>query len=140
MLGDRFFFSDFEPMLKLALMIRHLPLSLREHYIFAISPADPDEPAVASALLSFATAYSQRCARGVAGARTWAASLHGVNSACRLHAVERCGALPRLRSPMQRWMLRDLQQRPCVIHEHAPSVLGSGLCRMCRGPCDAEAA
>lgn len=47
---------------KLALMLRHLPLSLREHYIFAISPADPDEPSVASALLSFATAYCQKCA------------------------------------------------------------------------------
>ncbi len=49
-------------MLRLALMLRHLPLSLRDHYICAISPADPDDSAVASALLTFATTYSQKCA------------------------------------------------------------------------------
>lgn len=62
-LGQHFFFSDFEPMLRLALMLRHLPLALRDHYIFAISPADPDDTAVASALLTFATTYAQQCVR-----------------------------------------------------------------------------
>lgn len=47
---------------KLAMMLRHLPLPLRDAYTFAISPADPDDPIVSSALLSFATAYCQRCA------------------------------------------------------------------------------
>ena len=59
-LSDHFFFSDYEAMHKLALMLRHLPLSLRDAYTFAISPADPDDPIIASALLSFATAYCQR--------------------------------------------------------------------------------
>lgn len=59
-LNDHFFFSDYEAMHKLALMLRHLPLSLRDAYTFAISPADPDDPIIASALLSFATAYCQR--------------------------------------------------------------------------------
>ena len=62
-LSERFFFSDFEPMLRLALMLRHLPLSLREAYIYAISPADPDDAPVASALLSFASAYASKCVR-----------------------------------------------------------------------------
>lgn len=47
---------------KLALMLRHLALNLREHYIFAISPADPEDPPVAAALLSFASCYASRCA------------------------------------------------------------------------------
>ncbi len=59
-LGSHFFFSDYEPMHRLALMLRHLPLSLRQAYICAISPADPDDTPVASALLTFATAFSQR--------------------------------------------------------------------------------
>ena len=59
-LSQHFFFSNYEPMHKLALMLRHLPLALREHYIFAISPADPEDPPVAAALLSFAEAYASR--------------------------------------------------------------------------------
>ena len=61
-LSDHFFFSDYEAMHKLALMLRHLPLPMRDAYTFAISPADPDDPIISSALLSFATAYCQRCA------------------------------------------------------------------------------
>lgn len=61
-LSEHYFFSDYEAMHKLALMLRHLPLPLRDAYTFAISPADPDDPIQASALLSFATAYSQRWA------------------------------------------------------------------------------
>lgn len=45
---------------KLALMLRHLALSLRDHYIFSISPADPEDPPVAAALLSFASCYASR--------------------------------------------------------------------------------
>lgn len=62
-LTQHFFFSNYEPMHKLALMLRHLPLSLREHYIFAISPADPEDPPVAAALLSFASCYASRYPR-----------------------------------------------------------------------------
>ena len=45
---------------KLALMLRHLDLSLRKHYIFALSPTDPEDPPVAAALLSFASCYASR--------------------------------------------------------------------------------
>lgn len=41
-------------------MLRHLPLSLREAWTFAISPTDPDDVPVASALLGFATTYAAR--------------------------------------------------------------------------------
>ena len=59
-MSQHFFFSDYESMHKLALMLRHLPLTLQEHYIFAIGPADPEDPPVAAALLSFAASYSSR--------------------------------------------------------------------------------
>ena len=59
-MSQHFFFSDYESMHKLALMLRHLPLTLREHYIFAIGPTDPEDPPVAAALLSFAATYSSR--------------------------------------------------------------------------------
>lgn len=62
-LSQHFFFSDYEPMRKLALMLRHLPLALRDHYIFAISPADPEDPPVAAALLSFAACYASKYAQ-----------------------------------------------------------------------------
>ena len=39
-------------------MLRHLPLSLREAWTFSISPTDPDDVPVASALLTLATAYA----------------------------------------------------------------------------------
>ena len=41
-------------------MLRHLPLSLREAWTFSISPTDPDDVPVASALLTLATAYAFR--------------------------------------------------------------------------------
>lgn len=44
----------------LATMLRHLPLSLREAWTFAIAPADPADAAVAGALLSLATGYALR--------------------------------------------------------------------------------
>ncbi|KAK9917692.1 hypothetical protein WJX75_007248 [Coccomyxa subellipsoidea] len=69
-LSDHFFFSDYEAMHKLALMLRHLPLPMRDAYTFAISPADPDDPIISSALLSFATAYCQRGTANVALAQS----------------------------------------------------------------------
>ena len=57
---QHYFFGDFEAIHALAIMLRHLRLTLRERYIFAISPTDPDDAPVASALLSFASAYSSR--------------------------------------------------------------------------------
>ena len=59
-MSEHFFFSDYEAIHKLALMLRHLPLTLQEHYIFAIGPADPEDPLVAAALLSFAATYSSK--------------------------------------------------------------------------------
>ena len=44
----------------LALILRHLRLTLRDRYVFSISPADPEDIPVAAALLAFATAYSRR--------------------------------------------------------------------------------
>ncbi len=41
-------------------MLKHLPLSLREAYLFCLSPCDPADTPVASALLTFATAYARR--------------------------------------------------------------------------------
>ena len=42
---------------RLLLLLRHLPLSLRERYLFALAPVDPDDAPVTGALLSFAAAY-----------------------------------------------------------------------------------
>ena len=42
------------------MLLRHLPLSLRERYLFAIAPVDPDDAPVTSALLTFAAAYCHR--------------------------------------------------------------------------------
>lgn len=44
----------------LATMLRHLPLSLREAWTFAISPADPADVPVAAALLGLATVFAAR--------------------------------------------------------------------------------
>lgn len=41
-------------------MLRHLPLSLREAWTFAISPTDPADELVAAALLSLAHAFALR--------------------------------------------------------------------------------
>ena len=60
-LAEHYFLGDFDNIYELALMLRHLRLTLREHYLFSISPTDASDPPVASALLSFATAYSSRC-------------------------------------------------------------------------------
>lgn len=44
----------------LATMLRHLPLTLREAWTFAISPTDPADAPVATALLSLASSFAQR--------------------------------------------------------------------------------
>jgi hypothetical protein len=41
-------------------MLRHLPLSLQEAWTFSISPTDPADAPLASALLRFATAYARQ--------------------------------------------------------------------------------
>ncbi|PSC71108.1 ATP-dependent RNA helicase mitochondrial [Micractinium conductrix] len=52
--------ADYSPQLALATMLRHLPLSLREAWTFSISPTDPEDVPVASALLHFATLFAHR--------------------------------------------------------------------------------
>ncbi|EFN55101.1 hypothetical protein CHLNCDRAFT_135006 [Chlorella variabilis] len=64
-------YARYEEQYTLATMLRHLPLSLREAWAFSISPADPDDAPVASALLTFATVYAHR------GRVSPAAILHG---------------------------------------------------------------
>ena len=44
----------------LLLCLQHLPLTLKECYQFCLSPTDPDDGPVASALLLFATAFARR--------------------------------------------------------------------------------
>ncbi|KAL4437560.1 hypothetical protein ABPG77_003541 [Micractinium sp. CCAP 211/92] len=53
-------YARYEEQHILATMLRHLPLSLREAWAFSISPTDPFDVPVASALLSFATAFAYR--------------------------------------------------------------------------------
>ena len=60
-MADHFTLSEHQPMMRLALLLRHLPLSLHEAYLFCVSPTDPDDTPVASALLAMATAYCSRC-------------------------------------------------------------------------------
>lgn len=45
---------------RLLLLLRHLPLSLRERYLFAMAPVDPEDSPVTGALLTFAAAYCHR--------------------------------------------------------------------------------
>lgn len=54
-----FFFAHFDDVRTNAVMLRHLPLSLFEAYVFSISPSDPGDDALSSALLSFATSFVQ---------------------------------------------------------------------------------
>ena len=61
-LGERYEFADFAAKAALASLLGHLPLSLRELWVFCHSPADPDEPHLVSALLTFVTAFCHRCA------------------------------------------------------------------------------
>ncbi|KAL4452034.1 hypothetical protein ABPG75_007696 [Micractinium tetrahymenae] len=53
-------YARYEEQHTLATMLRHLPLTLREAWAFSISPTDPDDVPVASALLNFATAFAYR--------------------------------------------------------------------------------
>ena len=53
--------GDFDNMRALAAALEHLPLSLREHYMFSVSPTDAGDSSLLAALLCFATAYSIRC-------------------------------------------------------------------------------
>lgn len=57
---SHYFLARFDEMRTLAVMLRHLPLSLREAYVFAMSPCDPGDEVLASALLAFATVFAQR--------------------------------------------------------------------------------
>lgn len=59
-LSKHYFLGDFENMLALAIMLEHLPLTLRECYIFATSPTDSADPGIAGSLLNFARAYCKR--------------------------------------------------------------------------------
>lgn len=55
-----FFLAQFEEMRANAMMLRHLPLTLHETYVFSISPCDPTDPDVSAALLLFATVFANR--------------------------------------------------------------------------------
>eukprot|EP00884_Botryococcus_braunii_P009866 jgi/Botrbrau1/18881/Bobra.177_2s0040.1 len=59
-LAEHYFMADCEAMLRIARLLDHLPLSLKERYQFCQAPADASEPAIASALLGFARAYCYR--------------------------------------------------------------------------------
>lgn len=58
--SENYFYAHFDDVKTNAVMLRHLPLSLREAYTFAISPCDPTDGPVAEALVAFATAFSLR--------------------------------------------------------------------------------
>ena len=70
-------------------MLRHLPLGLREAWAFSISPTDPDDVPVASALLTLATAYASR--RRVTPAALMHAPLAEARSEMELQQV--CGCV-----------------------------------------------
>ncbi|KAL4857153.1 DExH-box ATP-dependent RNA helicase DExH16 [Chlorella vulgaris] len=53
-------YAQYEDQYTLATMLRHLPLSLQEAWTFSISPTDPADAPLASALLRFATAYARQ--------------------------------------------------------------------------------
>lgn len=59
-MADHYMLGDFDNMYRLAMMLRHLRLSLWEQYLFAVAPADAQDSPVASALLSLASAYDLR--------------------------------------------------------------------------------
>lgn len=58
--GSHYSLARYEDIRALAVMLRHLPLSLREAWTFAISPTDPADEPVAAALLSLAHAFALR--------------------------------------------------------------------------------
>lgn len=58
--GAHYFFAHFQEMRTNAVMLRHLPLTLWESYIFSISPSDPGDEAQATTLVALATVFSQR--------------------------------------------------------------------------------
>ena len=60
LLGTHYELARYAEIRTLATMLKHLPLSLREAWQFAISPTDPADAHVAAALLGFATAYAAR--------------------------------------------------------------------------------
>eukprot|EP00803_Ostreobium_quekettii_P001475 evm.model.scf_100EXC.6 EVM.evm.TU.scf_100EXC.6 scf_100EXC:44762-53616(+) len=59
-LSTRYFLANFEDMIELAIIIRHLPLSIEERYIFTTSPCDPSSYTTVAALLNFASVYANR--------------------------------------------------------------------------------
>ncbi|KAK9809601.1 hypothetical protein WJX73_006619 [Symbiochloris irregularis] len=59
-LRPHYFFGSAETMHQLAMMLDHLPLSLPDRYTFVTAPADPADPTVASAFLSFASRFCHR--------------------------------------------------------------------------------
>lgn len=94
LLAPHFFFAHFEDVRTLAVMLKHLPLSLREAYAFCLAPCDPGDEPVAAALLALATWYSRRWARqdGI-GRRPPGVVVHGCYTAVR-HSVAQLLHLP----------------------------------------------
>ena len=59
-LQEHYEFADFAAKAALAVLLKHLPLSLPELWLFCHSPTDPQEPHMVSALLTFVTAFCYR--------------------------------------------------------------------------------
>ena len=57
--SQHYVMAQVEEVQTLALMIAHLPLTLREAYLFSIAPCDPQDGPVAAAFLRFATAFAR---------------------------------------------------------------------------------
>ena len=62
-LQEHYEFADFAAKAALAVLLKHLPLSLPELWLFCHSPTDPQEPHMVSALLTFVTAFCYRCGK-----------------------------------------------------------------------------
>eukprot|EP00887_Chlorella_sp_A99_P007765 scaffold20.g7765.t1 len=78
--------SGVEEVHRLAVMIQHLPLSLREAYLFAIAPCDPVDDPVAAAFLRFAAAFAAR--RAVPAALVLACPSQPARSEAELQVLE----------------------------------------------------
>ena len=87
--GSHYALARYEDTRALAVMLRHLPLSLREAWTFAISPTDPADEPVAAALLSLAHAYALR--RAITPAALLLPRLAEARSEAELQQVRRAG-------------------------------------------------
>ncbi|CAN0857048.1 DExH-box ATP-dependent RNA helicase DExH16, mitochondrial [Linum grandiflorum] len=59
-LSENYFISDCEDLLKVAVVLDELPLSLHDKYLFCISPVDMDDEISAQGLTQFASNYAKK--------------------------------------------------------------------------------